>query len=152
MASTLLSPLHRANRQILIAMGERLTAAGIDLPVDDGHALLYLSRYGPCPTGNVQRVIGCQRSTLTSLLDRLERRDLIERSHDETDRRVILVEATSAGDRLADRLETIGLALEAELAAALGPRDRATLSRFFAAVDRATGVTVVDHTRRPPRS
>jgi len=135
---------HAAGRRFHDEPAKGLDAEVAEPPVDQGGVARGI--------GEIVHEADSAHAGRSSLLDRLERRNLIERNTDGADRRVILVTATTDGDRLANQLEAIVLALEAELAAALGPRDRTALARFFAAVDRATGVTVVDHTRRTPRS
>lgn len=46
--------------------------------------------------------IVCTTGAMTKLVDRLERASLVERAHDPVDRRRVLVQLTSAGDRVAD--------------------------------------------------
>lgn len=148
MKLAILSPLHRAVRQVMLSLEEAIIDAGLDVRPDEGHALSYIGTYGPCPTGNVQRVLGVKRSTVTSLLDRLVRRGLIIRQGDPSDGRVVLVQVTAAGRRLVERLDACALKLEQRIAEQIGTRDRAALHRILAAIDQVTGVTVVDHHSR----
>lgn len=61
---------------------------------------------------------GQRPSTLTGVLDRLERRNLVARGPNPADRRSILVELTAAGQTAADRVATAFAELEARLPAA----------------------------------
>ena len=51
----------------------------------------------------------CDASNITGIVDRLERRGLVQRKADETDRRVTIVHRTSDGDEMRARL--VGAAL-----------------------------------------
>ena len=144
MAFTVLSPLHRATRQVTLWLEHQAAQRGLDLRADEGHALTYITAYAPCPTGDIQRVLGVSRSTLTSLLDRLCRRQLVERQPDPQDKRVLLLKPTPAGKRLAQRMVAVGQELESQVLAQISGRDQAAFTRVMTAIAAATGVTVVD--------
>ena len=148
MAFDILSPLHRATRQITLYLEAYIKLEDIDLSTDEGHALSYIAAYGPCPTGNVQRVLGVRRSTLSSMLKRLEKRGLITRSNDPNDARILLVEVSADGAAFAKEAEKVGKQLERKIRQQLQASDLVAFDRVIAAVHAATGVTVVDH-RRP---
>lgn len=145
MTLQILSPLHRATRQVQLSL--ETSVSNLDLSADEGHALTYIAAYGPCPTGNVQRVIGSRRSTITSLLDRLVKRGLLKRSKDKADGRVLLIAVTAKGRSLAQKAAVSAKKLEARISGELSSRDLAAFKRIIAAIDTATGVTVVKHTR-----
>ena len=56
------------------------------------------------PIGQVHRAFGHRRSTLTSILDRLEKRNLIARTSDPRDRRTFVVSLTRNGRAAARRV------------------------------------------------
>ena len=62
------SPLHKAMRQMSVHLGEAVRDQGIEGA--DGHLLAYVAAYGPCRIAELRRVFGHKPSTLTSLLDR----------------------------------------------------------------------------------
>lgn len=95
------SPLHKAMRQMSLHLGERVRGQGITGA--EGHLLSYVAVYGPARVGELRRVFGHKPSTLTGLLDRLERAEWITRSIDPRDRRGFLIEATPAGTRVGRR-------------------------------------------------
>ena len=146
MALHILSPLHRATRQISIHLESLVKGNGLELSADEGHALTYIATYGPCPTGEVQRVLGRQRSTMTSMLHRLEQRKLLRRRTESNDARVVLLETTAAGNKMAHKAEAIAKALEEQIQQQLSSKDLAALQRIVMAVEKATGVTVVERT------
>lgn len=63
-------------------------------------ALHEANRMGKVSTGALARAVHLSQPTLTGILDRLERRGLIERSRDSKDRRTVNVALNSAGQRV----------------------------------------------------
>jgi DNA-binding MarR family transcriptional regulator len=62
------------------------------------HVLTILETSGPLPMGKLAESLDVSVASATGIVDRLEQRGLVERRHDEADRRVILVHATEAGE------------------------------------------------------
>lgn len=97
-----LSPIHRAIRQIGIHLTDSL--GDLDLQPTDGHLVSYLRSYSPVPIGEIARVFGASRSTLTGQLDRLEARGIIRREIRADDRRSFHVHLTPDGRKFAERV------------------------------------------------
>ena len=57
---------------------------------------------GPTTASTLARTISLSQATVTGILDRLEKRGLLERSRSDTDRRKVIVQATPDGERLLD--------------------------------------------------
>ncbi|QXC59883.1 MarR family transcriptional regulator [Aquihabitans sp. G128] len=74
---------------------------------------------------------GLEGSTITHHLDRLERDGTITRTRDAADRRVIRVALTAEGEAQFARLDAAADEHDAELLAALGERDAASLRRIL---------------------
>jgi DNA-binding MarR family transcriptional regulator len=140
MALDFLSPLHKATRQI----GLHLQGPCLKLGVSpgEGHLIAYLKSYGPCPIGELHRVFGTKRSTLTSMLDRLSDQGLIDRRMRPEDRRSVLVELTRRGRRLAVRIEERIEALETEIGARVGSEELRGFRLVMSAIAEATGIEV----------
>lgn len=138
MALTYLSPLHRATRQIGLWFEERLT----DMAGTEGHLLTYLVPYGPCPVSELVRVFGSKHSTMTSLLDRLEKRGLVERKDNPEDRRSFLIALTPKGRKAASRVNALVEEIESEIGKRVTQRDLAGFQKVMEAIGEATGVTV----------
>jgi DNA-binding MarR family transcriptional regulator len=134
MALWLLSPLHKATRQITVYL-EGLTASHGVSP-GEGHLLTYLASYGPCPISELARVFGHSASTLTGMLDRLAAAGLLVRRSNEHDRRSFLIELTPAGRAVATSLTEELTRLEGAVAQRVSAEEMAG----FAAVMRAVGV------------
>jgi len=140
MALRVLSPLHKASRQLSLHLEARTHAVGVS--PTEGHLLTYLRRYAPAPVGELARVFGTKQSTLTSILDRLERDGLLRRLPNPADRRSFLLRLTPKGRSLAGRLQRELVALEREIGRQVTAREQAGFEAVMAAVDAVTGVRV----------
>ncbi|AOS63625.1 MarR family winged helix-turn-helix transcriptional regulator [Actinoalloteichus hymeniacidonis] len=63
--------------------------------------LLCILRAGPIGMSDLSRVLHLEKSSLTGLVDRVERRGLVARIRDTHDRRVFQIELTAQGRRVA---------------------------------------------------
>jgi DNA-binding MarR family transcriptional regulator len=113
MALDFLSPLHKASRQITVYLEAQTRELGVS-PLE-GHVLTYLRMYAPAPIGELVRVFGIKQSTLTSLLDRLEKAGLLRRELNPGDRRSFLIHITDRGRALTTRLNRMLQKLEDEI-------------------------------------
>ncbi|MBA3317609.1 MAG: MarR family transcriptional regulator [Gemmatimonadales bacterium] len=142
MALEFLSPLHKASRQISMYLEGSTEALGIS-PLE-GHVLSYLAKYAPAPVGELVRVFGIKQSTLTSLLDRLEKTGLVRRVINPDDRRSFLIHITQVGRRLTQRLNRLLQTLERGIRERVRPADVKGFHAVMGAVDDLTGVRVRD--------
>jgi DNA-binding MarR family transcriptional regulator len=69
----------------------------------EAHVLAHVSA-GPATVGELHSAFGHKRSTLTSVLDRLEERGYVERTVNPDDRRSFIVTTTREGVRVAKRV------------------------------------------------
>ncbi|MBN2396894.1 MAG: MarR family transcriptional regulator [Deltaproteobacteria bacterium] len=65
------------------------------------NCLIALSENGPLPPSQIARHIMVKSSTVTGVIDRLEQKELVRRVRNSRDRRVITIELTEEGERLA---------------------------------------------------
>ena len=65
----------------------------VDVHLSPGHVqvLISLAR-GPCSVGQLAEVVGVSSPAATQLVDRLVEHGMVERRHDEADRRIVLVD------------------------------------------------------------
>jgi MarR family transcriptional regulator, organic hydroperoxide resistance regulator len=75
-------------------------AAEFRLSPPQVHALRVLSPERPLPMGRLACALGCDASNVTGIVDRLEKRGLIERRPSERDRRVKVLVVTDEGARV----------------------------------------------------
>ena len=94
LASALVQTMHRL--QDLHAE----TSRPLGLTPQQAHLLCVLIS-GPLGMTELSRILSIERSSLTSMVDRLERRDLVARVANPTDRRACRIELTAAGKDLA---------------------------------------------------
>ena len=140
MALEFLSPLHKASRQITMYLEGHTRELGLS-PLE-GHVLTYLRKYAPAPVGELVRVFGVKQSTFTSLLDRLERAELVRRELNPDDRRSLLVHITDRGRELTGRLNRVLESLEDEIRARLRRPEVKGFHAVMAAVEDVTHVRV----------
>ena len=137
MALKFLSPIHKSTRQIELYLEGRMAELGVSNP--EGHLLSYLASYAPCSVGDLRRVFGYKGSTLTSMLDRLERRGLITRSAHPGDRRSFLVELSEGGLKAARGVNQVVRDLEQRILQHLETDDLEGFRRVMSAITEATG-------------
>lgn len=88
------------------------------------HIVAWLGQDGPLTMGALARRVAVTEKTITGVVDRLERDDLVQRARDPGDRRVVRVRLAGRGEALFRRIDA---ELEAKLVALLGllePGDR----------------------------
>jgi DNA-binding MarR family transcriptional regulator len=138
MALEFLSPLHKASRQISVYLETHTRELGLS-PLE-GHVLTYLRTYAPAPVGELVRVFGVKPSTLTSLLDRLERAGLVRRETNPEDRRSFLVHNSRRGRALTGRMNRLLEGLEADIRGRVRAADVKGFHRVMGAVEEITQV------------
>lgn len=132
-----LSPLHRAMRRIQDHLNVRAVAIGIT--GTEAHLVSYLGSYAPVPVGDLVRVFGLKKSTLTGMLDRLETAGLIQRAINPDDRRSFLVDLTPSGKQSAARVRVQLEEFEAALDRELTESDQRAFTNLISAIARVTG-------------
>ena len=101
MVLRLIPHIHRATHRIGMHIAE-LDDPSVNQA--EAHVLAHLASAGEATIGQVHRAFGHRRSTLTSILDRLEQRKLIARTSDARDRRTFVVSLTRNGRAAARRV------------------------------------------------
>ena len=93
----LIPRIHKATHRIDVSLGE----SGIRLTQGEAHVLAHLAEHGDSTINDIHRAFGHRRSTLTSIIDRLERSALVRRQMNPADRRTLMVCATPHGTAVA---------------------------------------------------
>jgi DNA-binding MarR family transcriptional regulator len=78
------------------------TPCGAPVPVSEAHALAALAEHGPLPQRELGEQLGLTKSTISRLVDQLERRGWAQRHAGGDDARQRLVDLTSEGRKVAD--------------------------------------------------
>jgi len=130
MALRLIAHLHKATHQVGLYVHRELAELGISQA--EAHVLSHLSMRGSCSIAEVHHSFGHRRSTLTSILDRLEDRGLIDREIHPDDRRSVLLRLTRDGKPLAASARRT---LERLEAAALSGLSEQQVASFVAVIE-----------------
>lgn len=128
----LVPPIHRATHRIglyLAALRDEALSQG------EAHILALLATSGAATIAELHRGLAHKRSTLTSILDRLEKRALITRAVGSDDRRTFVVTPTAKGRRAATRVHRHLTDLERAAAGRVSSDDIRGFMRVLAAVE-----------------
>lgn len=99
--------------------------------------LAYVGRLGDgVRQKELATALSIEGATLVRLLDNLERRGLIERREDETDRRARGIYLTRTGRELAVRVAKVGTEIQARVLAKVPPADLETCQAVFDTIER----------------
>ena len=135
MALRFIPQIHRATHRIGLHLA-RLGGPGVTQA--EAHVLAYLDDAGASTIAEVHRAFAHKRSTLTSILDRLDARGLIGRTTDTRDRRTFVISLTARGRTLARRVARHLHAFEARVLADASAADVRAFVRVLDAMDRAS--------------
>jgi DNA-binding MarR family transcriptional regulator len=134
-----LRAVERANQLVSRHLGRRLERAGLtDI---EAQVLFHLDHL---PTGttpamrDLKSAFGMPPTTLTAVLDRLERRGLVKRAVNPDDRRSTLVVPTALGRRCIAEVSTLFSGIEAAVSRYASPEDLASFRRVLDALEKAT--------------
>lgn len=117
---------HRIGRHLESA----LAAVGVDQ--GEAHVLSALAA-GPMAVGALVEALGVKRSTLTNILDRLERQGLVRREINPRDRRSFVLRPTRGGERAAKKVAAAFAAVDVKLAQTTSAAER---QAFYAVLAR----------------
>jgi MarR family transcriptional regulator, organic hydroperoxide resistance regulator len=130
----LLLALQRATHATL----QELTATLVDLDLSTSeiNALGNLADDRPRTVSELGAAIGIRPTTLTGVLDRVERRGYITRGPRAGDRRAVLIELTPAGREAASTIRTAMAAVEERALEQIPATDTAAFRRVLEALTR----------------
>jgi len=128
--------LARITRRLRQAVDTELRTYG--LTEATWRPLAYLGHLGDgVRQKELAQALGIEGPSLVRLLDGLERRGLIERREDESDRRARGIYLTPAGRDLQKRVLRVSNAIQRRLLAAVRPADLEACSRAFRMIEAA---------------
>jgi DNA-binding MarR family transcriptional regulator len=107
----------------LVAVHLERAAGDLGVTQAEAHVLAQVARRGPLTVAILHHEFGHKRSTLTSVLDRLEARGLVRRVVNPGDRRSFLVEPTSIGKHAGDAVVRVIDELEGRIRVRVTERD-----------------------------
>lgn len=107
----LIVAIHKMTHQLAIAL-ER-GDLGVDQP--EAHVLSHLAENDEATVTEIHRTFGHKRSTLTSVLDRLEAKHMIERVVNAADRRSFIIKLTPTGKMAGRKVQNWMTKLEQDI-------------------------------------
>ncbi|HZQ01888.1 MAG TPA: MarR family winged helix-turn-helix transcriptional regulator [Reyranella sp.] len=129
--------LNRAGSRIATSFGEEVRPLGATLQI--WRVLAALRERDGRRMGDLSETISIEVSTLTRLVDNMERKGLVERRRDRADARAIALYVTAAGRRLTQRIVPIAERYETVALAGFSPREaevlKKALRRLYANMD-----------------
>jgi DNA-binding MarR family transcriptional regulator len=105
--------------------------------------LSLLDSDGPCRITELAVHEGISQPSMTTMVTRLERQDLVERRRDPADGRIVLVAITDTGRDMLRRRRAAQLALLSSLISALDPAEQRVLAEAAPVLHRMINPTVV---------
>jgi DNA-binding MarR family transcriptional regulator len=101
-AMAAVTSIMRAQQILMGRLNSALKPHGLTFPRYEALMILYLSRHGSMPLGKIGERLQVHPTSVTSLIDGLERTGYIRRVPHDEDRRATLAEITDAGRRTAE--------------------------------------------------
>jgi DNA-binding MarR family transcriptional regulator len=114
----------------------------LDVGAQEGQLLAFVAARDGVPVTAIVRLLGVSKSTVTSLLQRLERRNLIRRRDNPEDARSALLLVTDAGKRIGVAARDRVLELDRRIVAHVSEADLRALVRIVDAVTIETGINL----------
>lgn len=135
MTLTFIPAIHRAAHAIAAYVDAKTK---MQITQSEAQILAHLAAHGSSSVGHIYQAFGHKRSTLTSILNRLEDRELVTCTVNETDKRSFLIGLTPPGKVLAEVIYKKLEDLEEEILGAFSPGDQKSALRVLNAVTTVT--------------
>jgi DNA-binding MarR family transcriptional regulator len=123
--------LYTESRRITKALAEKHGLTGPQLVV-----LKMLEPVGKLSLSDLSGRIRAKNSTVTGIIDRMERDGLVTRRRSDADRRVVHIELTAKGRKLAAETEVAPMQIFRAVLGELSPRDSTELRRILTRLAR----------------
>ena len=129
--------LYTESRRITKGVAGRYGLTGPQLAV-----VKMLEPVGKLSLSELSSQIRARNSTVTGIIDRMEREELVVRRRSKQDRRVINIELTDKGQKLAAEIPVEPVQIFRQVLGELGARDAADLRRILTKLARRVGELV----------
>ena len=131
MTPRIVPAIHRATHAIALLVDR---AADLGVTQAEAHVLSHLAENGASTIAEIHQAFGHKRSTLTSVLDRLDARGLVTREVHADDRRSFVITLTRQGRSMATKASAQLDAIEAEVRKRFTRADLEAFDRVVTAV------------------
>ncbi len=105
-------------------------------------------RGGPLSMSQIAQLLGVTNAAVTGIADRLEKKGLVQRVQDPTDRRVVCVQLTPEGYMLQRENHQRAVDWTTAVLARLGPQEAATFGRLLAKIEES----IIENSRPMPKT
>ena len=119
------------SRLVRSEMDRRISDAGLGVTPGEARTLAHAARAGMVRQNVLAERIGIEAMTLSTYLDRLQAKGLVERVPDPDDRRAKLVRLTEAASDVLGAVSVAGASIRADAAASMDAADWAVLLRLL---------------------
>lgn len=124
------------NTASLIRHEYNVRFAELDLNLTQAMMLAYVAEFGAESQSRMADRLGVGRAAAGNIVDALEKRGLLERLPDPDDRRVWLVQTTSDGKAVAEKINEIDVIFRADLRKGISRRERQELTNLLLRVQQ----------------
>lgn len=121
-------------RMLRAEMDRRIAGSGMDLTPAEARLLAHAARAGTVRQSVLAERIGVEAMTVSSYVDRLEARGLIERLPDPSDRRAKLIALTEAADAVLDQIKIFADETRMQAAQSVDPQSWAAMLKVLKTV------------------
>jgi DNA-binding MarR family transcriptional regulator len=119
------------SRLIRAELDRRIADAGLGLTPGEGRTLAQAARAGMVRQNVLAERIGIEAMTLSTYIDRLEAKGLVERVPDPGDRRAKLVRLTEAASEALGVVNVAAASIRSDASGSMNPADWAALLRLL---------------------
>jgi len=150
LASTIIADFRATMAQIKCASSERLLREGVSMA--QIHIMYTVQRNGEMTMSQLADVLDVSDSNATGLVDRMEERGLVVRDRVPTDRRVVVVKTTDAGQRLLNEADALSDEIFRSVLGRLDPAQLRGVGQAVADLRAAVDAVVESGQHRHPIS
>lgn len=123
--------IRRLHQQSSAIFAQEIAKAGVDLTPRQFAALSEIRNQGNVDQARLAEFVGCDRATMGGIVERLEKKGLVVRNIDPSDRRARLVSLTPEGGALLDRAEPVVSNLQTRIVSSLNDEEQEALKRLL---------------------
>lgn len=137
--------LYTESRRLTKTLAKRFGLTGPQLTV-----IKILDQIGDLSLSSLSGRIKANNSTVTGIIDRMEREGLVRRERSQTDRRMVLIRLTDKGRALAGQIEVQPMEIFRQAVAALPKSEMQTLFSILDRVQRTVRQTIAQTSDAQP--
>jgi DNA-binding MarR family transcriptional regulator len=140
LATAIIADYRATMTQLKCASSERLLREGVSMA--QLHIMFTVQRHGEMTMSQLADVLNVSDSSATGLVDRMAERGFVQRDRVPTDRRVVIVRITEAGEALLRELDALTDEIFRTVLSRLGPGQLRSVGQAVAELRAAVDATV----------